>query len=706
MPLRRKYFSALMLLLVLASGSLGFFRTRVAERLERQVFDRHMAAMPALSSDSGIVIIAAGEKSLESLGRWPWRRETYARLLGKLSDSKAVMIDILLSEEGDPVGDQVLAEVVRLMGNVVTAMHYVTEDTSVPRAVLPFDSLLSASGQMGFTNVNPDIDGLFRYSTPFRRSGDSLVPSFSVAALPLILGERPGLKKNGSGGMILEAGGRSLPLDKEGRLWIRFSREPFPEYEFVDVLEGRIPPETFRDRIVLVGATAAGLEDYVMVPGAEGISAIPGVRFQAEILNTLLQGGVPKRLPDWSEGLISAAAALAGAFLAGFTKPRRAVAAAIALLASLLLASRWMFISAEIWLATVCPVLAMTISFTLLLFVRYRLLHRDWEVQTLSIGSIYDLVRRDTPEVDGFASYLRTAWPSVERDLGIKLISSPMTQEDALSVIRAAGRDALKDGEILISRERASKPKYRMLVQTSLDPETKTPAYSLVGWERRIAAEQVKSVAVWIMSSSWFYGMLEESERNRKLLFDTIRAMITALDAKDPATAGHSERVSALSVEIAERLGLEKEMVDAISLGSVIHDVGKIGIPDRILGKEGPLTAGEYEIVKQHASIGKKILETVSLPEAARRSLANHHERLDGSGYPRALRGEEIDMASRIIAAADVFDAIISDRPYSRPWSLEDACQHMHDGSGRQFDEDVIRVLLEIKAPTGWSPKK
>jgi putative two-component system response regulator len=147
-------------------------------------------------------------------------------------------------------------------------------------------------------------------------------------------------------------------------------------------------------------------------------------------------------------------------------------------------------------------------------------------------------------------------------------------------------------------------------------------------------------------------------------------------------------------------------MVEAISLGSVIHDVGKIGIPDRILGKEGPLTAEEYEIIKQHAAIGRKILETVSLPEAARRSLANHHERMDGSGYPRGLRGEEIDIASRIIAAADVFDAIISDRPYSRPWSLDDACQHMNDGSGRQFDEDVIRVLLEIKAPPGWDPKK
>ncbi len=704
MPFRKRRFLALALVLASAFCAAGFFRPLLIERIERQVFDSRMLSLPGLSPGDSIVIISVGEKSLESLGRWPWSRVTHARLLGRLGEAKAILLDILFPEESDPVGDSVLAEVARVLGNTVVAMHFIDDGSGKDRALLPYHGLLSAAKQMGFTNVTPDIDGLFRYYTPFRKSGDALVPSFSVAALPLILGERPRVEDSSDGGYLVTAGNSTLPVDGSGRLWIRFSREPFPEYEYVDVLEGKIPPEIFRGRIVLIGAAAAGIDDYVMAPIAGGITAIPGVRFHAEALNTLLNGGIPRRVPPEVDGIMALILSVTGVLLAGFCRPRSGIILAASVFIAAILATGWIFVYTDWWLATITPVVALVVSFMTVLYVRFRVLHRDWEIKTLSIGSIYDLMISGLDSVQEFGDYLHSIWPSVERDLGMKLLASPLPPKEAKLMFGENKRKVLKPGEVIVARGGSQSPFNRMLVQTSRDTKTGVPSFTLVGWDAKIPEEQVKSVAVWIMSSSWFYSVLKESERDRQLLFDTIRAMMAALDAKDPATAGHSERVAELSTWIAEKLGLDKNQVDAVALGSVIHDVGKIGIPDRILAKEGPLTDEEYAIVKEHSSIGGKILESVALPESAQRAVENHHERIDGSGYPKGLSGDEIDIASRIVSVADVFDALLSDRPYRKSWTIEEACSHMHSKAGSEFDEEVVRILLEIKAPPGWVP--
>lgn len=695
---RKTRFAVLILVPALFFGAIGFLRPTPVERVERQVFDRNMSSLSELSPGSGIVIIAAGERSLDSLGRWPWSRGVHARLLGRIGDARVVLLDILFPEESDPVEDSVLAEVVRMTGNTVLAMHFVSDSSGKDIAVFPCVSLLSASGNIGFTNVSPDIDGLFRYYTPFRKSGSSYVPSLSVAALPLVLGERPKLESSRGGNLVLHTGVSSVPVDSSGRLWVRFRGEPFPEYEFVDVLEGRVPADVFRDKIVLVGATAAGVEDFLMVPLPDGIEAIPGVRFHAEALNTMLQGGVPVRAGPLLDGITAFFLSLAGSLAAWHFRPRKGMILAALLLFFMLVSTHLVFVYHGWWISLITPVLSLAISFSALLYVRFRILHRDWEIKTLSIGSIYRLMLTGMDSGADFGEYLGKIWPSVERDLGMKLLAPSMTPAEAVAATGVESGSEMKPGEILVSRSARQKPVNRMLVQTMRDSGTGNPSYTLVGWDREIPEEQVKSVAVWITSSSWFYSVLRESERNRRLLLDTIKAMIAALDAKDPATAGHSERVAELSSSVAKKLGLDDDLVDAVYLGSVIHDVGKIGIPDSILGKEGPLSDEEYRVVREHPSIGGRILETVSLPEAALRAVRNHHERLDGSGYPQGLSGGEIDMASRIVSAADVFDALLSDRPYRKSWTVKEACAHMKALAGKEFDEAVVEALLEVVA--------
>lgn len=181
-----------------------------------------------------------------------------------------------------------------------------------------------------------------------------------------------------------------------------------------------------------------------------------------------------------------------------------------------------------------------------------------------------------------------------------------------------------------------------------------------------------------------------------ELFLDAIRALTAAIDAKDPYTQGHSQRVSDYSVAISIDLNMDSEFIHRIRIGSMLHDVGKIGIPDEILQKRGELTPVEYEMMKQHPLVGETMLSKIRTLRSELAAVMEHHERLDGSGYPRGLRGEEISMVGRIVAVADAFDAMTSDRPYRKRMSNEEAVARLQAASGTKFDRNVINALLNV----------
>ena len=179
-----------------------------------------------------------------------------------------------------------------------------------------------------------------------------------------------------------------------------------------------------------------------------------------------------------------------------------------------------------------------------------------------------------------------------------------------------------------------------------------------------------------------------------ELFLDVMKALTAAIDAKDPSTVGHSLRVSEFSVAIADELGLGRELVHRIRVGALLHDVGKIGIPDAILAKPTRLDDEEYDQVKDHPLIGERILEQVRMLDVELPALAEHHERLDGTGYPKGLKGDQISLAGRIVAVADVFDALTSDRPYRKAMPVEDVIIHMHEVSGAHLDGECVDALV------------
>lgn len=182
----------------------------------------------------------------------------------------------------------------------------------------------------------------------------------------------------------------------------------------------------------------------------------------------------------------------------------------------------------------------------------------------------------------------------------------------------------------------------------------------------------------------------------RKILFDSIHAMSIALEFRDPYTAGHQARVSNLAVEIAKEIGLSEERTSGIYLAGIVHDIGKIYVPSEILACPRRLTELEFKIIQVHSEAGYKILKNVDYPWPIAETVYQHHERLDGSGYPRGLSGDDIIIEARIIAVADVVEAMASHRPYRPSLGTEAALSEIRKGAGKIFDRDIAGACVSL----------
>ena len=184
-----------------------------------------------------------------------------------------------------------------------------------------------------------------------------------------------------------------------------------------------------------------------------------------------------------------------------------------------------------------------------------------------------------------------------------------------------------------------------------------------------------------------------------------LTALARTIDAVSPWTAGHSERVTLGAIEIARRLGLDEADIKLIHRGGLLHDIGKVAVPAAILDKPGPLTAEEFDIIRTHPAVGARILAPIGPFRQALPLVLHHHELLDGSGYPHGLKGDQIPRIVRILTVADVFDALVSDRPYRTAWTIARAIDHLRGSSGTKFDVVAVTALAEAIA-AGWQTPK
>jgi len=197
--------------------------------------------------------------------------------------------------------------------------------------------------------------------------------------------------------------------------------------------------------------------------------------------------------------------------------------------------------------------------------------------------------------------------------------------------------------------------------------------------------------------------LAESNARLKRALDGTVRALSATVDLRDPYTAGHERRVAMLSEAIAARLGWEGERLAALRIAALVHDVGKIAVPSEILSKPGRLSETEVALIRQHPWVGRDLLTSVDFELPVAEIVHEHHERLDGSGYPAGLRGDEILPEARVVAVADVVEAMISHRPYRPALPLEVALAEIAGGAGVRYDAEVAAVCRRLFEEEGFT---
>ncbi len=195
---------------------------------------------------------------------------------------------------------------------------------------------------------------------------------------------------------------------------------------------------------------------------------------------------------------------------------------------------------------------------------------------------------------------------------------------------------------------------------------------------------------------SFIARLKQAAQENRDLFLGSIRMLAAAIDEKDPYTRGHSDRVAKYSMLLGQEMGLSADDLDRLRIASLLHDVGKIGVDDRVLKKPGSLTPEEFEVMKQHPTKGANIMRPVAQLKDMLPGIELHHEHVDGRGYPHGLKGEAIPLMARVIAVADTLDAMTTNRPYQSALELEDALKHIRKVTGTKFDSRVVDALEAV----------
>ena len=202
-------------------------------------------------------------------------------------------------------------------------------------------------------------------------------------------------------------------------------------------------------------------------------------------------------------------------------------------------------------------------------------------------------------------------------------------------------------------------------------------------------------------TGSLMISELQRKNRELKQAYrETVNAVVNTLEARDPYTRGHTDRVTKIAVSIAKSIAEEKDLDEedlfTIEIGALLHDVGKIGVPDAILLKPGPLEEEETKEIREHPATGKHILANIAYLKEALSCVLHHHERFDGQGYPEKIAGEAIPLHGRIISVADAFDAMTHDRPYRKKMDHQSAFQEIEQNAGKQFDPQIVKAFGEL----------
>jgi HD-GYP domain-containing protein (c-di-GMP phosphodiesterase class II) len=641
---------------VAAVALLALVRPAALSGVDNAVYDTMLRWSTPARPDPRVVIIDIDERSLSTIGQWPWRRDVIGGLIAQLRDLGAatIALDIIFAEpdryqallaadhtfsahvtQGTP--DQLLADSVRA-GNVVlgNAMTFAPDAMATGRCVLhplnltivhPPDSwsspaeekdapapffqatgsicnlkaLAEAAGQSGFLNAAPDSDGVLRRAPLLIELNGHVYPSLALAAVSAGLGTHDAaLRVDTVNAAALTIERRKVPLDGKSNLLLRYRgpKSTFPYVSAVDVMGGRVPRETIREKIVFVGTTALGTREVVATPLD---TLFVGVEVQATIADNLLQQDFIYRPVSGSvlESLAVVSLGVVVTLLVAWTSLMPATVAGLASLAVTWGGAVWLLSANGVFLSPLYPSAAVALTFAFMTAAKFTVEHRRAETAMLTVET--------------------TA-------------------------------------------------------------------------QRAEAAGQEKSRAQQLM----------------------IQTLLSLTESRDTETGKHSRRTSRYAKVLAEALaknpaysaGLTPERIELLSSLAPLHDIGKVGVPDAVLNKAGVLAPDELAEMRRHPVYGLEVIVRAekyagitddAILAMAKEIVYTHHEKWDGSGYPRSLKGAAIPVPGRVVALVDVYDACTTARPYRpQPMSQDQVIQLIIAGRGTHFDPAIVDAFLTV----------
>jgi putative nucleotidyltransferase with HDIG domain len=666
-----------------------------------KLYDLYALNANVSKSSEKFVVILASERTVKELLTFSIPQSTHDKLLENIHSAKLVIFDITLPDVAtDHTNNQINSTSIYNKDVDQDVVYKSANLKDIDIYTRSPNGLIKTTFQDDASKLIPFSDGYVRDYPLMWDYQDSTIPSLALHIYTLLGESVLETVKNKGGYKVLLSTGKAQ-VDSQYRYMVLNPKEDVPIYEYSDVLNGKIAQSAFKDAVIIVAFSVVGSNSVPIGSNKE----IPKSVFIANASLTLFQGFIPS-FTIFSYDLIAVLfLSLIGAYLGTLiVKENPIYRKSISLIGLIIVMGVFiiftylLFQGFQVFLPPIKPLFWGLMSFALLGVLRLLFMSSDWRIQKLSIESLLILDQKNTGlENMTYPEYIKKNWCHIEKWSNVWLIS-PFASEDDEAI-----KELIKDSKekVTLSHDNiyaniiSSKSGNNSLFLPLPELYSKKHNFAILGWKGKISQEIIKSLSALILSTATYFKALEETKARQKLFLSLLSIIMEAVDAKDPTTAGHSNRVAELSKELAIKKGLSVETVDNIYLAGLLHDVGKLGIPDRILNKPGKLTEEEFMEMKRHPQIGGKILEDADLPKEVLAAIMQHHERLDGKGYPNNLTGSEVSLTGRIIKIADVYDALTSRRQYKEPMPEEEAYKILKQGIGTEFDQEILNLLLE-----------
>lgn len=694
-----------------------------------------------------VVVVNIDDYSFKQINqKAPFARTIYARALSILNEENAKIIGldiIFLGKEQEAEDDRELSYTLKQSAGKAVLAYFLDSNGS---PVYP-NKEFKENSITGFINAPSDSDGTLRRLRAYVIRDGFTDTAWSIKLAAAIFKSPPQVKNN-----FIRIGDKKIPIDSQGNININYLCKPkdFRQVSFFNLINNDFPKGLFKDKIVLIGSTSALFHDIAVTP----LGSMPGIFIQANMIVDILKGRFSAGIPLFIFLLLFIfSAAILDLILAYFSFLR-----SFFLCVGLFLALFWLNIGLKFFgYQFSYGLIAASLFFYLLICYFYSylkflaLVFKIKNIMTLDpITNLYNLryfferLNLDSKNISYHKRHLlvislekfdffakdkdfekfKYTWHKVNSYLyTLSNLWSRYDHEILIGVIKGSYdvKKIKSDLEhILLNNEIAATVKIGILkITADLSLEAVLPVLvdnlrknkqDFVFFTRDILpatmlarphaenlfsslcldAEQKNRELVMTMKQ-----LREEEAKNREAYLQLVSALVAALESKDSYTRGHTQRVCNYVMLLADKLKLSDDEKEKIRKAALLHDIGKIGIPDNILHKHAKLTEEEFTVIREHEIFGARILEPIKEFQNIIPYVLHHHENYDGSGYPHGLGGEFIPLGARIIAIGDVFDALTTGRDYKDAFSVNDAVGELRSIKGKKLDSALVDIFIE-----------